>query len=205
MTQEYLKSKGCNSKILNPTIRSKIIFGVAAIMKKLHDKNIIHRDLNISHVLLDDNLEPMILPSRYTLILADLNELEGILFPSYNMAPEMFVNPYEDLYSYNFLVDIYAYGFFLYEMFSPEIKFNGKTKLNNLKNIEKGKRPIRPNDIPDHYWKLINDCWSHNPDDRPTFDEILDILKDDKYAIEEFGMKTNLEQLHEYQNRIDKY
>lgn len=47
-------------------------------------------------------------------------------------------------------------------------------------------------------------CWKQNPEDRPTFNEIVEILKNDKYALEEFGKKTNLDQLHEYQKRIGK-
>lgn len=43
----------------------------------------------------------------------------------------------------------------------------------------------------------------HNQDERPTFDDILDVLKDDKYAIEEFGMKTDINELHEYRRRIE--
>lgn len=46
-------------------------------------------------------------------------------------------------------------------------------------------------------------CWKQNPDERPTFSEIVEILKHDKFAIEEFEMRTNLDELHEYQNRID--
>ena len=37
-----------------------------------------------------------------------------------------------------------------------------------------------------------------------TFDEITDELKKDIYAIEKFDMKADLDQLHEYQKRIDK-
>ncbi|KAK8871773.1 hypothetical protein M9Y10_007514 [Tritrichomonas musculus] len=44
---KYLNSeKGVDDK-MNPTIRSKIIFGVAAIMKRLHKMNVIHRDLKL--------------------------------------------------------------------------------------------------------------------------------------------------------------
>lgn len=70
--------------------------------------------------------------------------------------------------------------------------------------ICRGLRPMRPDQIPDPYWELIEKCWKHNPDERPTFEEITEELKNDKYAIEEFGMKTDLDKLHEYQERIDK-
>ena len=36
-----------------------------------------------------------------------------------------------------------------------------------------------------------------------TFDEIIELLRDDKFAINEFGMKTDLDDLHEYQKRCD--
>ena len=59
--------------------------------------------------------------------------------------------------------------------------------------------------MPDHYWDLIHMCWSETPEKRPSFDEIVEELKLDKYAIEEFGMKTHLDELHEYQARVDSY
>ena len=46
--------------MMNPTIRSKIVFGVAAIMKKIHSKKIIFQNLRLERIYLDDNLEPVI-------------------------------------------------------------------------------------------------------------------------------------------------
>ena len=69
--------------------------------------------------------------------------------------------------------------------------------------VANGARLKRVSEIPDQYWDLIQRCWKQNPDERPTFEEIVEILKDDKYAFEEFGMKTNMDELHEYQKRID--
>ena len=69
--------------------------------------------------------------------------------------------------------------------------------------ISNGARPVRLESIPDHYWELIEHCWSSNPKIRPSFDSIVEILKDDKYALTEFGVETNLTELHEYQNRIE--
>lgn len=44
----------------NPTIRSKIIFGIAAIMKKIHQRNFIHRNLKSPFIFLDSKFEPQI-------------------------------------------------------------------------------------------------------------------------------------------------
>ena len=65
-------------------------------------------------------------------------------------------------------------------------------------------RPSFDESIPDCYRCLIESCWSQDPSERPTFEEIVEILKSDKYAIEEFGMKTDLDELHNYQDRIEQ-
>lgn len=36
-----------------------------------------------------------------------------------------------------------------------------------------------------------------------SFDEITEILKNDKFALDEFGVKTDLDELHKYQDKID--
>ena len=46
-------------------------------------------------------------------------------------------------------------------------------------------------------------CWAQDQYKRPTFTNIVKYLKDDRFALEEFGKRTNLDEYHEYQNRID--
>ena len=101
----------------------------------------------------------------------------------------------------------YIYSSILLHLFTNNIKLNYHKKPRSSQQymmlIVRGVRPTRPENMPDSYWELIQKCWKENPNDRPTFAEIVEELKDDKYAIEEFGMKTNLDELHRYQNRID--
>ena len=59
-----------------------------------------------------------------------------------------------------------------------------------MMKIGRGDRPARKENIPDVYWELIQQCWKQDPNDRLTFDEIVEILRNDKYALEEFGMRT---------------
>lgn len=70
-------------------------------------------------------------------------------------------------------------------------------------NITRGFRPEKPDLMPDHYFELVEKCWDVDAEKRPTFQEITEILRDDRFALEEFGMKTDMEELHEYQDRID--
>lgn len=120
------------------------------------------------------------------------------------MAPETYM---DGDYGYGTSVDVYSYGMLLYKMFSDKIDFGDGMKIRSHQKfwmkIGKGLRLIKPERIPEHYWELIQKCWQQEPPDRPTFDDIVEILKDDKYALEEFGMKTNIQELHDYQRRID--
>lgn len=54
----YLNSKGFRNEIINPTIRCKIIYGIASMMKCMHNESIIHRNLDIDNVLIDEKHEP---------------------------------------------------------------------------------------------------------------------------------------------------
>ncbi|KAK8866627.1 hypothetical protein M9Y10_009593 [Tritrichomonas musculus] len=203
IVSDYLKTKKCNEKI-NPTIRSKVIFGVAATMKRVHKNNVIHRDLKLENVFLDDNLEPRIadfgLANAY---LGNIGMTMTIRTP-YTLAPEIFMDD-EDVYCEP--VDVYAYAFLLYRMFTNYIEFADGKQIGSsqryMMKIGRGLRPKKPEECPDVYWELIQDCWRQNPFERLNFDQITEKLKDDKYALEEYGVKTDLDQLHEYRERID--
>lgn len=202
---KYIESNGAIHDKMNPTVRSKIFFGVAATMKQLHKHNAIYRVLRLENVVLDDNLEPKLLHCIFQKFITDPKKMMGGIGLIFAQAPEVFNGEHE---TYSFPVDVYAYAFFLYCMFTNQIKISGQSieRMPSIKlmfKINSGIRLDRPVNIPDHYWELIEKCWQGDYAKRPTFDEIVEILKDDKYALEEFGMKTDLKILHEYQKRID--
>lgn len=108
---KYFSSSNKLETKINPTIRCKIIFGVAETMRKLHMKNILNIDLRSHNILLDNNFEPKI----NLFSIAKLNKDESILNHPY-LAPEVIDNCGGD---YDFPADIYSFAFFLYRMFSP--------------------------------------------------------------------------------------
>lgn len=204
LINDYLESKGANHEKINPTIRSKIIFGVASIMRQLHSKNIISRSLKIQNIFLNEQNEPVICDFHDFKSIENAPDMKMAIGTPYCMAPELFMDESE---TYSLPVDVYAYGILLYKMFAPKLQFADNKPLKSphhfMMKISKGERPVRPEGVPDHYWELIENCWKQNPDERPTFEEITNLLKDDKYALEEFGLKTNIDELHEYQKRVN--
>lgn len=95
------------------------------------------------------------------------------------MAPEISEN---ELYSEK--SDVYAFSIIVYEIFSYEIPFKGLT-INGILNkvVNQGDRPPISSDIPDIYKNLIEDCWNQNPDERPSFHEIVEEMKTNQQFI----------------------
>lgn len=191
LLKEYLSSNGQKSDKMNPTIRSKIIFGVACTMKQLHNRKIIHNNLNKKTVFLDDKLEPKV-GSFY--LYDFMNNKDDIKKTQKQQQQNLNINT-DFLFFEKCSNDVYDYGVLLYLMFKI------RKPIDIQKMVEQDSE--RTSAIPHHYLQLIRRCLDPERYQRPSFDQITTLLKDDKYALEEFGMKTDLSELHEYQQRID--
>lgn len=207
INQNYFELKGQNT-ILNPTIRSKIIFGIASIMKRLHQHQIIHGYLRTDTIYLDKNNEPRIFSTGIrenlnVFIDRSVYHTVGLSAYPYHFSPEVICDCDES----SLKSDVYSFSFVLFLMFSNKLLFEDSNCRPSVfawfSKIANGERPVKQDSIPDVYWSLIQKCWNQDPEKRPTFNEIVEILKDDQFAINEFGMKTDLNELHEYQERIE--
>jgi serine/threonine protein kinase len=98
----------------------------------------------------------------------------------YYMAPELIdVDRH-----YGSSVGVFAFGVLVYAMFAKT--HNLSTLLDNgadpssatalWRHIAAGVRYERLDDIPAEYWKLITQCWSSRPANRPTFHEIVRVM-----------------------------
>lgn len=215
--KQYTRSKGSNQIQMNPTIISKIIFGIASIMKKVHQKNILLPDFDLDCFCFDENFEPHLFqlhdastlqndgiynPLFLNLKIHEYLIIQELWFDNLYLPPEL-----KELNQLNKYSDVFSYGILLYKIFSDVELFdnnnNSKNPYFRIKYISEGARPIKTQNIPDHYWNLIQKCWAQDPFERPSFEEIVEILKSDKFAINHFKTKTNLDELHEYQERVD--
>lgn len=185
-----------NAPGLTGTEKTIIAFGIAHGMAYLHKHRIMHRDLKSLNILLDEKLYPIICDfglSRKE----DEGEAEGssqfatkdVGTPHW-MAPEMF-----DSTIYSNKVDVYSYGMLLWEMLAESAPFKNMNAVQiGYAVCKKHERPKFPEDAPKLLKKLISHCWKQDPDQRPTFDEIVKLLKDvqqlyagtDKHAVAQF-------------------
>ena len=171
------------------------IYGIACGMAYLHSHNVIHRDLNPSHIFIDEFFYPKIGDFGQSKLTEYLNDdmntqsTPGFKCALLYSAPEVLRDS-----EYSKSSDVYSFAFVLYEIITSTIPF--------ISAIESGMRPEINDDVPKAYRELIEGCWSQIPEDRPTFEEIVDDLRNNPgYITDEIDESEFLD----YIDYIDQY
>ncbi|XP_055015943.1 tyrosine-protein kinase Fer isoform X2 [Boleophthalmus pectinirostris] len=69
--------------------------------------------------------------------------------------------------------DVWSYGVLLWETFSLGVcPYPGMTNQQAREQVEKGYRMSRPQRCPEEIFKVMQKCWSYNPEERPRFSQI---------------------------------
>ena len=162
------------------TSRQKILVGVARGMKYLHDRNIIHRDLKPGNILLNSEFEPLITDfgmAKYFEVGHSYSQSQFGGTKPYQ-APEILRGE-----KYDVKVDVYAFGILMFEVLTdsfayPEL-YDGKLTDLNFQNkvANEEYRPVFKFPVKETLQELTELCWSNNPEDRPTFKDILQELQ----------------------------
>lgn len=88
------------------------------------------------------------------------------------IAPEVFSNQ-----EYSKASDVYSFGILVYSILAKSLPFENSGGKNVMYSVLiKKERPKRVETIDSKYWELIQKCWSTNPSERPTFEDIVNQL-----------------------------
>ena len=172
-----LERRGISGTIWTDTKKLINIYGIASGMSYLHANKIIHRDLKPDNILMDDRLFPKIsdfglskrIHNEKSMTIKSKSGFKGT--PIY-AAPELFNNKEQTEAS-----DVYAFALIAYEILTAKKPYDGLDMIHLFAKVLSGNRPLFDAPIEEPYKNLIERCWSQNPDDRPTFAQIVEELE----------------------------
>nr|KAJ0225584.1 hypothetical protein LSAT_V11C100017380 [Lactuca sativa] len=165
--------------------RLHMAMDIARGMNYLHRCNppIVHRDLKSSNLLVDKNWTVKVGDFGLSRVKHHtyLKTKSGRGTPQW-MAPEILRNEDTDEKS-----DVYSYGVVLWEITTGKIPWNDLNPMQVIGAVGFMNRRLEiPKDVDPLWAFLIESCWCSEPQSRPTFQEIINKLKDlqRKYVVE---------------------
>ncbi|KAG0559090.1 hypothetical protein KC19_10G078400 [Ceratodon purpureus] len=177
-----------------------IMYYIALGVEWLHNRDIIHRDLKASNVLVKEFKSGS---PKWLCFVADYECSIGVVGTGFFRAPEILQACKERLTSqkpevFSRSADVYAYGMTCYEVLVGKLPFGdhplhkNKPLLTDLV-INQDLRPEIPEYVEGWAGELLKWCWQCDPSARPRISEILDLLCRNSASIrrrEEFLKKT---------------
>lgn len=209
------------------TNRQIILIGIAYGMNFLHNHLIINRDLKPLNILLDDNYCPIItdfgLSKKVDILVTHQQSIStstiDYMAPEFIKAAESKIDSIDGIMNdaYTFSVDVYSFAILMFQVVTNAVTpYDDLTGVQLFARMAKSDennpiRPIFPEDIKPSFKELIEKCWSHDPNNRPTFDEIYNeltsFIHNDKNIITEndccFDKGVNIDKVKEYIDNIN--
>lgn len=129
-------------------------------------------------MLMDEHLTPKISDFGTSKLQSSAQYTKNIGTGFY-MAPELVLQEF-----YDEKVDVFSFSIVMFEMLVETDAPYGSTLSFNIEyTVSKNPlfRPMIPvafEVLPEHHWylELMSNCWKHNPKDRPSFSDIVEIL-----------------------------
>eukprot|EP00049_Salpingoeca_infusionum_P006979 m.113522 g.113522 ORF g.113522 m.113522 type:complete len:772 (+) comp13520_c0_seq1:485-2800(+) len=168
--------KGCREKNVEVTEVELVAYAsqVAQALEFITSKGFVHMDVCASNIMLShgglvkltgfemaQNVEPD--TKLYTLTQKLKLSLRWLAVEAYTQSPPVFGQA----------TDVWSFGMMFWEFFSGQVPYSSARLSQVHQQVPKGMRPERPEGCPDVCWKMITDCWNTEPENRPTFTDLV--------------------------------
>ena len=151
--------------------RVGVIVEVSSAMESVHSAGVIHRDLKLENILLDEDNHAKVSDFGLSGFIEQesggWSRTQMVGTASY-MAPEL-VQGRKD---YDEKVDVYAFGVVVFMIVTK-----GERPGISAFDVGNGKKAAIPMSVSRFSRNLIEKCWSFKASDRPSFSEINDLLR----------------------------
>ena len=159
--------------------RQIILLGIARGMMYLQKHHILLRNLNPSNIYLDEQHHPLIINYGFSnnTKLSKLNPKDLKYQDAIYMAPEILSNNH-----YNLKSNVYSFGIIMFQILTETTPYPlyEKGKMSSTQFVQKiineDFHPKFSTPVKRSFKKLIKRCLSKNANDRPTFEEIFNLL-----------------------------
>jgi serine/threonine protein kinase len=148
----------------NPTRKAQLICDIVLGMRYVHSHQIIHRDLKPANILLDENWRGLIGDFGLSRMISGKGPPTPETGTRYYAAPEQWIPGVE----YSEKVDVFAFGLILYEIISDVLVFPNGQWSRKLPKMSAEFGPVMHS--------LLPRCWSADANERPSFQEILELF-----------------------------
>ncbi|KAG0559131.1 hypothetical protein M758_10G080300 [Ceratodon purpureus] len=170
-----------------------IMYRIALGVEWLHSRDIIHRDLKASNVLVKEFKSRW---PKWRCYVADYECSIGVVGTGFFRAPEILqalkgtmVCQKPEVFSR--AADVYAYGMTCYEVLTGKLPFEDHPLSDNNRLltdlvISHDLRPEVPEYVEGWACELLKWCWQCDPSARPTVEEIVNLLSTRSKAVLEY-------------------
>ncbi|KAG7954449.1 hypothetical protein I3843_11G018900 [Carya illinoinensis] len=160
---------------------------IARAMECLHSHGIIHRDFKPENLLMTADYKTVKLADFGLAREESLTEMMTAETGTYRwMAPELYSTVtlrQEEKKHYNHKVDANSFAIVLWELLHNKMPFEGMSNLQAA--YAAAFKNVRPSaeDLPEELATIITSCWQEDPNARPNFSQIIQMLLNYLYTI----------------------